>query len=103
MCDEFAPLEKLIPCRCLGIRKLFRSFDEPPSRSLEFLNRLTEIEALAKKQPHESSRILETLLLELAGAADGMGGAILTGERFEKFIACHDDVNQPNPGAAWHP
>ena len=92
MCDTSVKLEKLIPCRLEGVRRLFKSFAKQPPRSLEFLNRLPEIEQLAQTRPGEASRLLNVLMRELKSVEDGMGGKILNNERFEKFIICHDDT-----------
>jgi hypothetical protein len=76
---------------------LFESFAKPPRRSLEFLNRLPDIEAQARTKTDEASRLLNVLMENLKSADDGAGGAILSPERFEEFILCDDDV-YPNEG-----
>lgn len=93
MCDAFAPIDKLITCRCRAIKRLFGEFARQPPRSFEFLNRLPEIEASAERKPEESNRRLIALLGELVSATDGMGSTILNIERFERFIVCHGEAS----------
>jgi len=59
-----------------------------PARSLEFLNRIGIIDRLAEKQPEEANGLLDVLMGELKQAEDGVGGWILSAERYMEFIAC---------------
>jgi hypothetical protein len=89
MCDPQGAWVDLIPCRCKGLRKLFKAFSRQPPRSIEFTNRIGHIERQVKKDLQEAQKLLDVLMGELRTADDGAGGYILSGERYTEFIACN--------------
>ena len=90
MCDQFASPTVLVRCRCTGLRNLFKKLAErgTPANSVRFLNIIGEIEELNQQRADEAFQRLDLLMGELKNAYDGLGGFILSADRYKDYIEC---------------